>query len=131
MESSKHCNFEGTDCWYVKTHPKIDSISEADGYLTGGQALTINGWGLKGTTLDDVEVTVGGVACKVTSSTLDSITCVTGSAPAVSTEGPQPGSPGLHQRIIKRENTNHGPYYGMFTDGAHPVIEEKLLTSFE
>ena len=120
MESSKHCNFEGTDCWYVKTHPKIDSISEADGYLTGGQALTINGWGLKGTTLDDVEVTVDGVTCKVTSSNLDSITCVTGTAAAVSTEGAQPGSPGLHQRIIKRENTNHGPYWGMFDDGQHP-----------
>ena len=25
-ESSRHCNFAGDDCWYVKTHPKIDSI---------------------------------------------------------------------------------------------------------
>ena len=26
-ESSYHCDFAGDDCWYVKTHPKIDSIS--------------------------------------------------------------------------------------------------------
>ena len=34
--SAKHCNFAGDDCWYVKTHPKIDSISSDTGYLTGG-----------------------------------------------------------------------------------------------
>jgi len=35
-DSAKHCNFAGDDCWYVKTHPKIESISAADGYTTGG-----------------------------------------------------------------------------------------------
>lgn len=35
-ESSKHCNFAGDDCWYVKTHPKIDSISATTGYTSGG-----------------------------------------------------------------------------------------------
>ena len=131
MESSKHCNFAGNDCWYVKTHPKIDSISAADGYLTGGQTLTIGGWGLKGETLANVEVTVDGVACKVTNSTLESITCVTGAAAAVSLEGPQPGHHGLKQRIIDFEDPNKGPYWGMFTDGQHPVVETKLLTGFE
>ena len=36
-ETAKHCNFAGDDCWYVKTHPKIDAISAEDGYVTGGQ----------------------------------------------------------------------------------------------
>ena len=95
-ESAKHCNFAGDDCWYVKTHPKIDSVSAVDGYITGGQALTISGWGLKGQTLDDVVVTVDGVPCQVTSSTMEEITCVTGAADAVSNDGvSQPGSPGL------------------------------------
>ena len=70
-DTAKHCNFAGDDCWYVKTHPKIDSISATTGYNTGGQHLTITGWGLKGTTLADVEVTVDGVACKVLSSTME------------------------------------------------------------
>jgi len=131
MESSKHCNFAGDDCWYVKTHPKIDSISAVDGYLTGGQTLTIGGWGLKAEKLEDVEVTVDGVACKVTSSTLESITCVTGAAAAVSVEGPQPGHHGLKQRIIDPEDPDKGPYWGMFTDEQHPVVETKLLTGFE
>lgn len=95
-ESAKHCNFANDDCWYVKTHPKIDSVSAVDGYITGGQALTISGWGLKGQTLDDVVVTVDGVPCQVTSSTMEEITCVTGAADAVSNDGvSQPGSPGL------------------------------------
>ena len=68
-DSAYHCNFAGDDCWYVKTHPKIDSISQADGYITGGQTLTITGWGLKGTTLADVSVTVDGVSCTVLTST--------------------------------------------------------------
>ena len=68
-ESAKHCNFAGDDCWFVRTHPKIDSISKTDGYVTGGQAMTINGWGLKGDTLNDVTVTVDGVPCTVTTST--------------------------------------------------------------
>ena len=34
--SSKHCNFAGDDCWYVKTHPKIDNVSKSSGYITGG-----------------------------------------------------------------------------------------------
>ena len=59
-DSSKHCNFAGDDCWYVRTHPKIESVSAVSGYTTGGQELTISGWGLKGTSLDDVEVLVDG-----------------------------------------------------------------------
>ena len=68
---------------------------------TGGQELTLNGWGFKGTTLADVSVTVDGVPCAVTSSTLDKITCVTGAAAAASVDNvSQPGSPGLtHQKL--------------------------------
>lgn len=40
----------------------------------------ISGWGLKGETLDDVEVLVDGVPCTVTESTLDFISCTTGEA---------------------------------------------------
>lgn len=35
-ESSKHCNFAGDDCWYIKTHPKINTVSASSGYTTGG-----------------------------------------------------------------------------------------------
>ena len=35
-DSSKHCNFAGDDCWYIKTHPKIDKVSAVSGFITGG-----------------------------------------------------------------------------------------------
>lgn len=114
-DSSKHCNFAGDDCWYVKTHPKIDSISAASGFITGGQELTIAGWGLKGASLDDVEVLVDGVACVVTSSTLEEIKCLTGEADVVSNDGvSQPGSPGLSQYVYKTND----PTWDMRTDGS-------------
>ena len=94
--SSKHCNFAGDDCWYIKTHPKIDSVSAASGFITGGQELTITGWGLKGNTMDDVKVLIDGVGCKVTSNTKTEIKCTTGETSSVSKTGvSQPGSPGL------------------------------------
>jgi len=83
-ETAKHCNFAGTDCWYVRTHPKIESVSAPSGYTTGGQTLTISGWGLKGDSLSDVEVVVDGVPCSVKSATLEKITCITGAASKVS-----------------------------------------------
>lgn len=35
-ESSVHCSFDGTECWRIRVHPKIDNISAATGYLQGG-----------------------------------------------------------------------------------------------
>lgn len=35
-ESAKHCNFAGDECWYVRTHPKIEDVSATTGYTTGG-----------------------------------------------------------------------------------------------
>ena len=25
--TAKHCNYAGDDCWFIRTHPKIESIS--------------------------------------------------------------------------------------------------------
>lgn len=35
-ETAKHCNFVGTECWTIRVHPKVDKISAAQGYLSGG-----------------------------------------------------------------------------------------------
>jgi hypothetical protein len=80
----------GTDCFTMRVHPRIDSISATSGYLSGGQVLTITGWGLEGTKAEgetlpsDVTVNVAGQACVVTATTSTTITCNTGKASAVS-----------------------------------------------
>lgn len=96
-DSAKHCNFEGDDCWYIKTHPKIKKISRDQSFLTGGKKLTITGWGLKGENgIEDVSVTIDGVPCEVLSSKKQKIVCTIGAAESISNcDIPQPGSPGL------------------------------------
>jgi hypothetical protein len=43
LSTSKHCNFDGDDCWSVRVHPMIDSLESSEGYTTGGQDLKILG----------------------------------------------------------------------------------------
>jgi hypothetical protein len=128
-DTAKHCNFAGDDCWYVKSHPKIDSVSAAEGYQAGGQELTIAGWGLRGETLDDVEVLVDGVPCRVTSNTQEEIKCVTGAAEGLSNGGiSQPGSPGLVYSV----GDHQGEWTGNIDDRREPATWTKsLLTNWE
>ena len=85
----------------------------------------LSGWGLKGDTLNDVEVLVDGVPCTVTESTLDTISCTTGEAAQVSNDGvSQPGSPGLTQYKIETGGSPTWAKTGTYSD---PVLQ----TSFE
>ena len=83
-DAAKHCNFEGTECWNVKVHPVIDSVSASEGFATGGQHLEITGYGLDG---EDIEVLVDNVPCSVKSTTETGIICETGAAQAPSVAG--------------------------------------------
>ena len=129
-DSSRHCNWAGDDCWHVKTHPKIESISVASGYQTGGQTLTVNGWGLKAEKNSDAEVTVDGVACKVTETSAESLTCITGKTENVSFEGSQPGSPGVLSRVIEPTG-NPSWNYRDPTKIDEKYVTTKLLTNWE
>ena len=127
--SAKHCTWEGDECWHVRTHPVIDAISASEGYLSGGQELRISGFGLNGT---DVQVTVDGVQCKVTSNSQEEIICLTGEGRAPSQTGvDQPGSPGLRSSLRDPEGEGTGlGWHDRYTD-THPIVEAKLMTSFE
>ena len=61
-KTAYHCNWEGDDCWYVRTQPSITSISDHYGSELGGQLLVLRGHNLRGST---VEVTVDGVPCPI------------------------------------------------------------------
>jgi hypothetical protein len=108
----------------------VDLISADEGYTTGGQTLTINGFGLKAK-FAEIDIKVDGVACKVLTSALDKITCMTGSKTAISHEGEQPGSPGLREKVYDPTNSATNPYEAMFTDGKHPVTETSVKTAWE
>lgn len=80
--ANTHCSFDNSQCYNVKTVPKIDSISAQAGYTSGGQPLTITGFGLDG---DNVDVKVDGVPCSVISQSSNKVTCITGPRSAAST----------------------------------------------
>jgi hypothetical protein len=93
LDSATHCNYAGTDCWRIKTHPMISHISADEGYTSGGQLMVIHGYGLNGT---DPIVMIDGVACEVQSNSAKKLTCVTGASSADSTPTHRrPGSPGI------------------------------------
>ena len=92
-EAKRHCTFAGDECWTVRTHPVVDSISQTEGFTSGGQTLVIRGSGFTST---DQTVTIDGVECDVIDSTDEQITCLTGQANSPSlVDVWQPGSPGL------------------------------------
>ena len=92
-EAKRHCTFAGDECWTVRTHPVVDSISQTEGFTSGGQTLVIRGSGFTST---NQTVTIDGVECDVIDSTDEQITCLTGQAKSPSlVDVWQPGSPGL------------------------------------
>ena len=120
-----HCNFAGDDCWYVRVHPKIDTISATSGYTTGFQNLTITGMGLNGTA---VSVTVDDIACDIQTQTSEKLICLTGvqSSPTVST-AERPGQLGL-SKIVYNPSDGGRPGFDDFTG---TVEETSLATSLE
>jgi hypothetical protein len=82
----------------------MDTISAHSGYTSGGQELTITGYGLTGAS---VGVTVDGVDCVDVRHSLREIKCTTGAASQASTTGvDQPGQPGITRRFV---NTGDAP----------------------
>ena len=82
--SSKHCTFDGEECWHARTHPMVSEISASEGFVSGGQELEIHGHGLGG---EAVSVQIDGVACHIKRKTNDKITCITGEKDLLSTVG--------------------------------------------
>ena len=113
--SAKHCNFKGDECWNVRVHPVIESISASEGYAIGGQELKIIGSGLNGYAV----VLVDGVPCKVTVTTEHGIKCKTDRSAHVSTTGYQPGQPGLRQTTIVPDNEDKVPGKDARTNELH------------
>ena len=77
------CSYDNSTCYKLKTVPMITDITYDQGYTTGGQNVTINGYGF---THSDVSVMIDDVECEVTSRRKYSISCTTGAANVSATE---------------------------------------------
>lgn len=128
--TARHCNFAGDDCWNVRTHAKIDSISANQGNTNGGQELTIRGWGFESGT----DVTVAGEACTIISAQMDEVKCVTGQSSAASVDNVnQPGQPGIARRVYDPSSSGQSVSFDHLTANppTWPLVDEKLELVFE
>lgn len=73
----RNCDYTGEECYVAKTVPAIYSIDQNEGYFTGGQVLTVRGFGF-GT--GKITPTIGGVECKVLTQDAEGFTCRVGKA---------------------------------------------------
>ena len=68
------CSYDNSTCYKVKAVAVINSIATTSGYTSGGQTVTISGYGFQS---NNVIVNIDGKDCPVKSNALQSITCVT------------------------------------------------------
>lgn len=59
---STFCNYDQTDCYQAKSVPVIFDISDNKGYTTGGQNITVKGYGFDSGTID---AKIDGQVCEV------------------------------------------------------------------
>lgn len=69
------CDYAGTTCYTAKTVPAIYSISQKEGYVTGGQIITVTGFGFGS---GEIKPTIEGVECKVLTQSTSEFTCRAG-----------------------------------------------------
>jgi hypothetical protein len=114
----------GVTCYKAKTIAVITSVSANTGLTTGGQLLTLTGFGFNSTT---ASVSIDGVTCAVKSFSATSLTCQTGSKGSASVSGNQVGQQGL-----KREVYNSTTYLSLSSIGVSAVpTNTKLGLSLE
>jgi hypothetical protein len=103
-----HCEFDNEACYQVRSVPVIYDVSESTTYITGGQNLTVTGFGFNS---ENIEATVDGEPCTVTSYSETSFSCKVGSKDAASeTNVARSGNNG-----VTNDKYDFLDYYGYWT----------------
>jgi len=69
---SKICDFNNSNCYQAKSIPVIFEISENIGYTTGGQNITVKGYGFDA---GNVNAVIDGQNCTITSTSRYEFDC--------------------------------------------------------
>lgn len=96
------CDYANTTCYKVKAVPVINSIDSTSGYTTGGQLVTVRGYGFNS---ENITTLIDGVPCTLISSSQEAFTCRTGSQPTPSSNSFYPGGHGLRRKFFNETYT--------------------------
>jgi len=76
-----HCSYDNKTCYQAKTVPVIHELSSNTGYMSGGQNLTVTGYGFES---GKITAKVGELPCEVTSYDKTAFSCTVKESAAVS-----------------------------------------------
>jgi hypothetical protein len=125
VAESLFCDFANT-CYQAKSLPVIYNISEHIGYNTGGQNLTITGYGFDSGT---IKATVDGKNCKVTSFGRHEFDCTVESRVGISDlNKPHIGQHGLSRDFINK--TTGISYSGIDDEPSEKQLAINLATEY-
>jgi len=121
---AKHCSYDMKRCYYAMNVPVVFNISSHIGYTSGGQNLTIHGYGFNN---ENVTVKVGGVDCKVTQYQDSSVSCEVQptTVPTANATLNQPGANGVRRQYFNGTDI----HWSNRDTWANP--EQSVATSFE
>lgn len=122
-ESSTTCNWDGTDCYWGRIYPSMDSLSASAGSSIGGQELVITGNSFD--KAKTVEVLVDDVPCDISDVTVDTITCITGPKTLGAPQISYAGEHGLYRTLVNENPGANASNYDTLSN------ERILLTSAE
>jgi hypothetical protein len=90
------CSYDNSTCYKAKAVALINSITESQGYMTGGQLITVNGHGFSKGTID---AKIDGVPCEVVYQDLSQFKCLTGAQASPSNGSFFYGQHGLRRKL--------------------------------
>jgi len=107
LAESIFCDFNQSNCYQAKSLPVVYNISSNIGYNTGGQNLTIQGYGFDSGTIKAV---IDGQDCKVTSFSRHEFDCTIQKRNGTSDLTiPHIGQHGLTRDFINKSSSNRNP----------------------
>ena len=97
-----HCTYDNQTCYKALSVPAIFDISASETYKSGGQNLTVTGFGLDS---PDILATLDGEDCAVTQHSLHSFSCNVAEKSSISvTNSGRVGSNGIRREIYDYKN---------------------------
>lgn len=120
---STFCNFDQSDCYKAKSVPVIFGVSANSGYRTGGQNITVTGYGFDS---GAIEARIDGHLCKVTQSSRTQFSCTVQAAPQASDLAKKyVGQHGMRRKFVNETSMPDYKNMDQYTG------EERLSLNFE